>query len=247
MKAPSPQEAALLLRTHFGLDAPVSPHTFRMRYRALALDLHPDRAGPGATAAFQNMQNAYERIIQCAPIFQCDHGKASLHDNTVDGTSLATLGLGLGPNVNAQECSKCKGSGYTTTWGQKWVVCDDCDEEGWPLRTCPQCKGTCGFTSLEGEHVMCWTCRDVGKVRVPQRVVSAIRRKQEQKYRRYGTRFFDFFDSSWLCASCRGTHQKTVSDKEQPNHQKCGHCHGAGEVRIYNPVIPKGRLAHHAR
>jgi hypothetical protein len=27
-------------------------------------------------------------------------------------------------------------------------------------------------------------------------------------------------------------------------HYRCNECRGEGEVRIYNPVIPKGRLNH---
>lgn len=230
-------EAVTLLVQHFQLDAPVTPTAFRERYRQLVRELHPDVAGAETTEQFQIMQDAYDKIQTVSSLFiiyeeNRDGPIAQYKRNamTQEGIPLTNLGLGFGPNVNAVDCEYCNGKGYTSSFGYRKVYCNECDEEGRALQTCPQCRGSKGFTSIDGHtHVKCQTCNDAGVVL--------------QQPRKSGSwSYLDDLFGHVLCSKCRGTKFREIRDKECYTYHKCHSCQGKGEIRIYNPVIMKGRL-----
>ncbi|KKK61294.1 hypothetical protein LCGC14_3015770 [marine sediment metagenome] len=218
----SEQAAARLLHAHFGLLSPTTRAAFRHSYRKQAFLVHPDHSQTKDPAPFVALQAAYDLLLQCNAIFAGDTEKQG--DTATDGTPLNTLGLGLGSAVNGTDCNKCRTRGYTTAIGKKRVYCEECNDEGVPLKQCPRCRGTCGFTAPDKTHVVCEVCWDKGKI------LDIIKRKH-------------FSAALPLCKHCHGTKYRTISNRDQPIFHKCLVCNGTGEVRIFNPVIPKGRLA----
>lgn len=211
-----------LLKSSFGLVAPVTRKEFRRGYRARARELHPDMNKEDTTKEFQLLQETYEKLVG-SNIF------TDVIDSTVEGLNLSELGLGLGPLINGVECSHCCGNGYTSTFGFKYEYCNDCDDMGFPLpmKICPQCRGSKGFTSIKGHHVVCMTCNDRGKI------------KGHAKHQSL-SEYWNLFEPR--CPSCNGTKQRKVNDIEQMIYSRCSYCDGVGEIRIYNPVIMKARL-----
>jgi len=228
----APTEATILLRKHFGLQPPITHTAFRKRYRELAFEYHPDHAGSSATQRFQTLQDAYEKIRATTALFAPESADIGITEQTVEGVALHELGLGLGPSINAVECKPCAGKGYETTYGARTVYCGRCDDEGRPLQQCPQCRGSKGFTALDGHtHIQCWTCNDSGTILKK----ANVRQREGQ--------FNWLFNNRFVCSYCHGTKRRVMDkDKKCPIYHKCLACLGTGEIRIYNPVIPKGRL-----
>lgn len=203
-----------LAKQYFDLELPVEATDLKAAYRQRVKDLHPDRNENDTTVMFQEMQAAYTKLSESEAILE-------VTDNalvTIEGISLADLGLGLALTVNSVPCDRCQRKGYTTEVGSRFVECTDCDAMGLAIKLCPQCRGCRGFTALDGSHITCWSCNDLGTISV-----------------KVDTPWFHNF-----CPSCNGTKRKTVPYGHI--YRRCYTCEGVGEIRIFNPVIPKGRL-----
>jgi DnaJ-class molecular chaperone len=209
-----------------GVGIPFTLDSLKKAYRRKAIELHPDQSGYDSEGDFRKLQEAYEHLLKC-PQFFID--ASEIINMTQDSTPLSKLGLGLGPNINGAICGQCNGDGFTTVIGRKSVICDVCNDAGLMLMTCPQCKGSKGFTSILGHHVTCLRCNDVGRVVIPH--PKSHRNKRD----------WYFQDPRW-CTVCGGTKIRYTEDKESKSYRRCGSCMGTGETRIYNPVIPKGRI-----
>ena len=207
-----------LAKQYFDLKLPIEATDLKAAYRKKVKDLHPDRNENDTTVMFQEMQAAYTKLSESEAILEVT-GNASA---TIEGISLADLGTGLSLVVNSVPCEYCQGKGYSTEVGSRFVECTDCDTMGLALKTCPQCRGSRGFTTLDGSHITCRSCDDLGTV--PNK----------------GD--FNWFERFWskLCSSCNGTKRKTVPYGQI--YRRCYTCKGLGEIQIFNPVIPKGRL-----
>ena len=212
------EKARELAREGFGLELPLTLDRLKAAFRALALELHPDR-GNGDSAAFCAMMEAYHFLMSLrhrAPGIFSD-ADIRLTEKTVEGIPLAELGLGIDPMKNAKDCSDCEHRGYLEKYGQAFKVCEVCDQNGLVpmILTCRACSGLGRFTQRSGRVVTCRVCRGTGEFRHPHRKDS--------------------------CSECHGS--KTIwLDGERVYYERCGACNGAGELEIFNPVIPKGIL-----
>jgi len=176
----------------------------------------------GSEEAFKKMQNAYEFLLAL-------HGKAlgvfreeEINGNskkTVDGIPLVELGQGLGPTTNGKNCPTCEHRGYTIEYGRSWSVCEECDELGRVSREfpCRACRGTGKFTQRRTRRVVdCRACNGTGVFRHPLLMMR--------------------------CPKCLGTKTVWGKDENGPIYRVCWECRGKGEILIWNPVFPKGRL-----
>ncbi len=206
-----------LAKQYFDLELPIEAAELKAAYRQQVKALHPDKNDNDTTAAFQEMQSAYKQLSDSSVALI----EAVNNAITDKGIALVDLGLGLSPTVNGVTCLDCQGKGYSTVPGSRFVECTDCNIDSLGLglggTRCPQCRGSRGFTALDGSHVICWTCDDQGIL--PGSI--------------------DWWGLS--CSSCNGTKRKLVPHGQI--HRQCDKCRGIGEIRIYNPVIPKGRFA----
>lgn len=207
-----------LAQQYFNLELPVEAIDLKAAYHQKTKELHPDRNEKDTTALFQEMQAAYTKLSESTAIIEVTNNALT----TIEGTPLTDLGTGLSLVINSVPCEYCQGKGYSTEAGSRFVECTDCGAMGLTLKTCSQCRGSRGFTALDGSHVTCGSCDDRGTVR--------------------GKDKSNWFDHGWLrsCLSCHGTKRKVVPYGHI--YRRCSPCQGLGEIQIFNPVIPKGRL-----
>jgi len=213
-------EALALAKKFFKLDLPCSVGDFKKAYRQASKELHPDVGGNGKD--FQEMKTAYDTLMGLYGKSMGVFKEKEIDSNSVravEGTSLIDLGQGLGPTINGKDCPVCEHRGYTVEFGRKWSFCDFCDDDGrapqeWPCRAC---KGTGKFTQKHIQRAV--DCRICG-----------------------GTGIFKHPYHKRLCPKCRGTKTIWGKDENSPIYKICGDCGGKGEIPIWNPVIPKGRL-----
>jgi len=224
--------ARRLVLAVFGLEFPPTLDALKRAYRILAKAQHPDLGG--SKEAFQQLQLSYELLTKSPFIRESVESPAFGTEATVDGTPLAELGLGLGPTVNGTDCRACGHHGFTTTFEKKWVICDRCDELGGEY--CLECRGTGKFKLRSGRLVECRRCKGSMYEATP--------------FTQHRTRFSSIFGyarsifdrTRRTCRFCKGSKRQVIGDKSRPVYYRCGDCSGSGEVRIWNPVIPKGRL-----
>lgn len=209
-----------LAQQYFNLELPVEAIDLKAAYHQKAKELHPDRNEKDTTALFQEMQDAYTKLSESTAIIEVTNNALT----TIEGVLLADLGTGLSLVINSVPCDNCQTKGYTTEAGSRFVECTDCDAVGLTLKTCPQCRGSRGFTALDGSHVTCHSCNDIGTV----------------SYYKVKFNWNDRVFWSRLCSSCNGTKRKAIPYGHI--YRRCSPCQGLGEIQIFNPVIPKGRL-----
>jgi hypothetical protein len=132
---------------------------------------------------------------------------------TDQGVPLSELGKGLGPTVNGVACGECKGFGYRSF-----------EEDG--LRRCPDCFMT---TMFAPRTIRCSKCRGLGRL-----VVDGV--NKGVCFRCCGLGFIRN-----VCKLCGG--EGFVGSAEpRLRYVRCEGCEGCGEVKIYNPVLPRGLL-----
>ncbi len=211
--------AESVIREIFRLQPPISLDDLKGAFRRRAKELHTDTSGGDTKEQFITMKEAYDLLmgLQDVPGIFSDNG-GSRKTITVDGISLHELGLGLGPNINGQNCPTCDHKGYTEERGRSFRVCDQCDASGRVKTTspCRYCKGTGKFTQRRsGRTVDCRACDGSGR--------------------------FVHTNHYQYCPRCLGT--KTIyTTTEGVFYKRCWECEGSGELPMWNPVLPKGRL-----
>lgn len=212
------QDPVVLAQKYFNLTLPTTLDDLKSAFRTMAKRLHTDVSGADTKIAFGEMKDAYDYLVSLngsSGVFS--EGSSCRELVTVDGTPLSELGFGLESTVNGADCPNCQRKGYTTTFGLGYRVCMECDEHGEMPRSfmCKSCKGTKLFKQRLGRVVACRTCAGTGIFKHP-----------------YLTQ---------LCQFCGGTKTR-LTETEQANYHRCWECRGKGEIPMWNPVLPKGRL-----
>lgn len=201
-----------------GISLPFSNETeLKRAYRRASFAAHPDHGGSDSEMCA--VLAAFRRLRFCLDDRSvCINGSNKTPLTTIDGTPLSELGLGLGPTTNGTDCERCEGRGYREHYGPGFRVCLSCDECGEVPRTfpCRPCNGSGKFTQRRSKRVVdCRACQGTGNFKHPR-----LRSP---------------------CKKCHGT--KTIWGKSnEASYNKCSNCDGTGEVRVWNPVLPKGAL-----
>jgi DnaJ-class molecular chaperone len=219
------------LRLHFDCNVPVAFDDVKKKFRQKSKLLHPDVGGEeeafkALSNAFDDLKKLYEagsRIFDAEPAEEVPEGETkppSMPRETVDGTALSELGLGLGPTTNGRECFHCKQRGYTITKEYGKGPCRSCSGTGGEPRefSCRPCRGSGRVRQARtGEEVSCRLCFGTGKFKHPL-----------------------LKD----CVHCYGTGEsRTGAERVKRIYAlKCYDCKGTGEIQVLNPVLPKGRL-----
>ncbi len=223
-------QAIELLHTHFLLSAPVAFEDVKKKYRQESKRLHPDAGGSedafkALSGAFDGLKQLYQigsRLFDAEPLEEVAEGEPkppSMPRTTIDGTPLSELGLGLGPTTNGRDCPHCEHRGYTITKEHSHGRCTKCGGKGMQPREypCNACSGTGKFTQARsGRVVDCLRCNGSGKFQHPH-------------------------FKEW-CTACHGSGRTNTARVIKIYVMKCWNCKGTGEIEIWNPVIPKGRL-----
>lgn len=213
------QDATKDAEEHFGIIFPTTLDKFKKAFKKRCFELRADRGEN--KIEFGQMKEVYDKIVtlqEVSDIFIGNNGAGKI-TTTIEGLLLSELGLGLGMNVNANDCSECTGNGYTEYLGRRWTVCNNCDEDGFVKSEfiCRDCKGSGKFRQRRTKEVVnCKRCSGTGKFKHPHLVN--------------------------LCLKCRGSKTLWSKDKESVLYRLCWKCKGAGEIKIWNPVLPKGLI-----
>lgn len=224
-------QAIEFLETLFCLSAPVAFEDVKKKYRKESKRLHPDIEG-GSEEKFKALSNAFDGLKQLyqagSRLFDADplgdevadeDRPPSMPRETVDGTPLSELGLGLGPTTNGKDCTDCDSRGYTITTEHGVAKCKKCKGSCQQPREfpCRACGGSRKFIQRRSRReVACRVCEGSGKFKHP-------------------------FQTEW-CRNCHGTGRGSSEKIVRIYAMKCYSCKGTGETEVWNPVLPKGRL-----
>lgn len=215
----SKQDATDFALHYFGIAFPISREAFKSAFRSAAKRLHPDTTNEVSKASandiFIRMKAFYDTLVSMNPSWAFVDGTEPL--KTTNYRLLSELGLGLGPLVNGRECVQCQHKGYTEEKLNAWQTCTQCSSYGWTYtQPCLRCKGSGKYTNRKGDASFeCYVCRGDGYL--PSRHLNK-------------------------CWVCKGEGGKKVPVNSVV-YYFCYTCNGVGEIKIYNPVIPKGILS----
>jgi DnaJ-class molecular chaperone len=227
-----PTQAADVL----GIELPTEMRIAKKAYRNLAMLFHPDKGGD--PEKFREIEAAY-RLIGESPEHLTGAGDEGLLTHTVSGYPLSHLGAGFPISESAKQCDDCEGRGYTILREPLEVACPDCKGTGWKHLPCNRCGG-----SGKGNEEMpiCPQCEGSGDF-IPHEV--AVKKGMTPKRGRsllgYGYQVADQWPRSHYCPRCNGG--KTIIDRTGKAYAlECSECKGVGEVKMWNPVMPRGLL-----
>lgn len=205
------------------LTTPTTANALKTSYRRLSKLEHPDLSKhPQAKERFARVNEAYLLLKDDTTILEQEIVTVT---HTTEGDEIAKLGNGLGPTTNGTTCTVCHGVGYSTIH-QLDKPCPDCRTNfSWgPLvhhsriggryeYRCRKCGGT-GEFSRNGKKIgVCYPCKGAGW----------------------------HVEKSWVnrCQTCHGL--MSIAGRHIECHT-CTKCEGAGELPMWNPVLPRGLL-----
>lgn len=216
------QEAKEVLGIISDVDT-ISESELKLKYRRLAFEYHSDTGGN---------DDSFIRITEAFDLLKkniSDDTSVSV-DRSVTGELLSDLGQGLPLTVNAITCKDCNGNGYTSVYEFKKKQCGHCHGTGSKIDKCRNCSGLGYYRNPE-------TLENVGECEVcGGRGWFARKKKSSNMY------MFMRMLTENECYHCSGRGYMYGEDERVLCHRVCDMCKGTGEIRIYNPVIPRGFL-----
>jgi len=215
-----------------------SPRQLKSAFRRSSSIKHPDVGG--SQEDFIALMQAFELLKPLAGATGDDVAELV----TVEGTPLADLGKGYPITTSAKTCEGCGGRGYKSFRETKreWGDCPHCGGSGLVRYPCKHCEGTGQYKHPKTKKVVgeCRRCKGSGWF---------------YPYNRRPTTRFSFFaprrryvpgtDKEGIpCRPCNGSGRGLQErEGEKPYYTVCTRCEGVGEVKMKNPVLPRGFLA----
>jgi DnaJ-class molecular chaperone len=231
-----------------GLSDEFTAQELKRLFRKQSLVKHPDTV-TGSDEEFKLLVEAYNVLSKIA--FN-KFGKKLTELKTVKGVPLVDLGKGYPLNVSAIECENCEGKGYKGFSSRtRPEQCPDCKGEGTFFLPCKKCKGTGDYIHPKINKVVgkCNWCDGSGKFYPAykrQREASAYMSWSWMNFVPDNFKYVTFKDGSQkrvnICKKCRGEGIVQVLDDGYQFYSECQICSGIGEIKIYNPVLPRGYL-----
>lgn len=224
----------------FGLEREYSMQELKAAFRQIASKTHPDVGG--IREDFERVMSFFNVLLNhCTNFGKRPDGTLIVGgDKTVEGHKLVDLGKGYAITESAKTCETCNGIGYTSFRREdhkEYRTCDVCNGTGIFSYPCKKCGGY-GQYIRNGKVIgECNLCGGSGRF------------YPENKRPTRG--FFDTIKyipgtmkRGISCKKCGGSGQiwvPVMSDKLF--HTICQQCDGIGEIRIFNPVLPRGLFA----
>lgn len=212
-----------------GIELPTTRNLLKTAFRRRSHEEHPDQSQhPDANNRFIAVSAAYKHLRE-QDVFTLS-GADERNTHTLCGKALSDLGKGLGPTTNGRPCSTCSGVGYKEYRHPQIVDCANCrlTYGRWQYR-CRRCEGTGKFKKGGKEIGECFGCKGSGWLT-----------PKHQKMRIHPV--WRSREPVNACKDCNGRGVQRQESKEL-FYQLCSECKGVGEIKIFNPVIPKGLLA----
>lgn len=216
------QEAKAILGIASDVDA-ISESELKLKYRRIASECHPDKGGNDDS--FVRITESFNLLKKNIP-----YDNSVSVDRTVTGELLSDLGQGLPLTVNATICNDCHGNGYTSVYEIKEKTCNHCHGTGSKIDKCKNCSGLGYYRNPE-------TLKNVGECEVCSGRGWFVRKKKSSNMY-----MFMRILTEDECCHCGGHGYIYGEDERILCHRVCDMCKGMGEIRIYNPVIPRGFL-----
>lgn len=223
-----------------GLEEKFSLRELKRAFRRQMFIVHPDMGG--TSEEFGLLEAAYN-FLEKKVVHELGTERFNLQ--TVEGFPLTELGNGLPLTVSARECDSCEGRGYNTFLNYtRDVVCPDCKGDGKFWLPCKKCDGTGEYRRTDTNKVVgsCYLCGGSG------RFYPIYKSKPGAKVRSiFGDSVTILLPSGKSqavnkCRKCRGEGTIEETDSSRPTHVRCRVCNGSGELKIYNPVLPRGYI-----
>jgi DnaJ-class molecular chaperone len=217
----------------FGLETGYSIHELKSAFRRVAANTHPDVGGD--REEFEKaMSFFYVLSAHCTNL----DGKIVEGDKTIEGLYLIDLGKGYPITESAKTCETCNGKGYTSfrkESDRKYQDCDICNGVGLLSYPCKKCGGS-GEYSRGGKVIgECNLCRGSGRF-YPENKRPWMRGFWDVLKHIPGTMKLGI-----PCKKCGGSGRFLVPVMgDKLFHTVCHQCDGIGEVKIFNPVLPRG-------
>lgn len=221
-------------RTILGIGESFTFHELRSRFRAASLTAHPDVGG--SELEFIALMDAYKTLKPHAGIDEV--AKKAL--TTVEGIPLSELGKGYPITVSAKMCERCQGAGYKEFHETRTVygTCGKCGGTGLLRYPCRRCGGDGVYKNPRTKKSIgeCRGCKGSGWYYPPRRVPGFLY---------IGVVHFipGTTRPGRSCRLCRGVGRGLIQEeKKETLYTACTTCNGKGEVKMANPVIPRGYL-----
>lgn len=225
-----------------GLNRGYSFQELKSNFRKLSFVVHPDR-NQGNVECEEELRKliiCYEILEKaCTNFGEKTDGNLIIAEKTVEGYRISELGKGYPIIENATTCDICEGKGYTSFREEgafELVTCPDCEGIGIFSYKCKKCDGS-GEYKRNGKVVgECNLCNGSGRFYPENK--KPIYPFEPIKYIP-GT-----MKRGYNCKKCKGSgmiYGRALTDRL--NHTICQKCEGKGEIRIFNPVLPRGLFA----
>lgn len=225
-----------------------SPQALKSAFRRASFLKHPDAGG--TQEDFVALMQAFEVLKSYASAFGAS-AKEMRTLTTVDGTPLDKLGKGYPLTVSARTCDKCQGHGYRKFHDtvQAQVACQHCGGQGLVRYPCKKCSGTGDYKHPKTGKIVgkCYSCNGSGwfypEDKRPTKhpfgtwgVFARVRYIPGSRKRGQTCRYCNGDGAVW----------KELK-KDGVLYAVCETCQGVGEVKMANPVIPRGFLTRGAK
>ncbi len=205
-------------------------------FRAQSFLCHPDQGG--TDNSFRELREAYEYLKSSA---SAPRATSAPKTETVEGRPLSELGKGYPITESARTCNVCSGAGYKTYHDKKHIrgTCLDCKGTGVFSYPCRTCRGEGHYKNPKtGKPAgTCKTCGGTGRFYPKHNTKTGSRWYKEMKMPN-GTVI-----QANQCRKCDGRGEGIFdTDGDQDYYTYCRECSGIGEIKMWNPVIPRGLL-----
>ena len=243
------QEAKSILN----IDFPISRIRLKKKFRELSRTCHPDVGGD--TMEFVMLKSAYDFINkQDIPDFDVEFEDGERVPGKIDGWTLDEYGQGYPISEPAKTCEKCEGKGWWSYMGERRVEdteaansndaqgqkCSKCLGYGLFSYPCKRCGGTGKYKAKNGKVVgECYGCKGTGRFFPKPKREYQKHVKGGRTGIRCGACFGDGYVRNDIFNLFFGIKFKTVKERV---YARCPECKGAGEVKMWNPVLPRGYL-----
>lgn len=214
-----------------GVDLPTELRLVKSAFRRMALFVHPDVGGD--PEKFRQVEEAY-RVLSASP-----EALTSIEETTkttICGRPLEELGQGYPLNISAKTCGNCDGRGYQLVKMEEELTrCTSCEGDGHRKEPCKKCGGDGVFKIRGNPKGTCYTCDGSG--------VYDYWKAWKKKNLKTAFDYLWRRAPAWTnCRECSGAGMAKDPNTGKMEALICDGCKGIGEIKMFNPVLPRGLL-----
>ncbi len=220
------------------LEPKYSFQDLKSHFRRVSFRVHPDY--DGSEEAFNQLMDYYKILEKNVVNFENKKVENFIINGvTVEGHEINDLGKGYPITENAVTCDICGGKGYISfrvEHSKKYVECDECFGIGIVSYPCKKCDGT-GDYSRNGKIIgVCNLCN--GSKRF-----YPVNKRYSRHYEKINY-IPHSMNRGINCKKCDGYGNIWIPVYgNEMFHSICNKCEGIGEIKIFNPVLPRGLFA----